>query len=408
MSTVSGQSPRVTYRALFTVGEFRVLSGGLLLFTLGFEFEILGLSVLVYSQTGTPLLAALAFSIGFLPQVVGGTLFTSLAGRLPPRQLIAASLLARAVPGLVIGLWPFFPISVMLTLVAVVATLAPVFNAATAGLLPEMLNGDRYVLGRSVLSVIGSGAQILGLGIGGGVLAALSARWLLLAAGGSLVVAAVVARIGLQEWPVSVSSGGFRGAVRATISGNAELLTDRQVRGLLLVQWLPVWFVTGAESLIVPYVVSLGESAQNAGELLAAMPMGMVIGNFVVGRIFRPPARRRLAFPLAVITGAPLLIFAFHLSLPLASGALLISGFGFGYGLGIQRAFLDSVRPALRNQAFGLNATGLMGGQGVIPPVMGWLAAVLGTGFAIMIAGASAVVSAIALYGSLTGRNGVT
>ncbi len=68
---------RMTYRSVFAVREFRVLFAALLMYVLGFEFEILGLSVLVYAQTASAFLAALAFSMGFAPQAVGGALFTS-------------------------------------------------------------------------------------------------------------------------------------------------------------------------------------------------------------------------------------------------------------------------------------------------------------------------------------------
>src|SRR5580692_6168180 len=112
---------RTTYRSVFAVGEFRVLFAAQLMYVLGFEFEILGLSVLVFAQTRSAFWTALAFSAGFAPQAVGGALFTSLADRLPPRLVIGTGLLARAVPGLVIGLRPGLPIPVMLALVAVAA-----------------------------------------------------------------------------------------------------------------------------------------------------------------------------------------------------------------------------------------------------------------------------------------------
>ena len=119
---------RTTYRAVFAAAEFRVLFAGMLMYVLGFEFEILGLSVLVFSQTRSAFLTALTFSMGFAPQAIGGALFTALADRLPPRLVIGAGLLTRAVPGLVIGLWPALPVPVMLALVAAAATQAPVFT----------------------------------------------------------------------------------------------------------------------------------------------------------------------------------------------------------------------------------------------------------------------------------------
>ena len=399
--------PRTTYRSVFAAGEFRVLFAALLMYVLGFEFEILGLSVLVYAQTRSAFWTALAFGAGFAPQALGGALFTSLADRLPPRAAIAMGLLTRAAPGLVIGLWPALPVPVMLTLVAVAATAAPVFTAATSGVLPDVLDGDRFVLGRSVFSLTGSATQILGLGIGGAILAALPARRLLLAAGLSLLAAAVIVRLGLRR-RAAPAPGADRtsrqGIVRATISGNAELLADRTVRGLLLAQWLPAWFVTGAESLIVPYTGSLGQPASAASPLLAAVPAGMLLGDVIVGRFCRPRTRQRLAFPLAATMGVPLLALAFRPPLPVAGAALFACGLGFAYALGVQQAFLDSLPARLRGQAFGLNSTGAMAGQGLFPMTAGGLAAALGAGVAMATAGAATILAALALRTPLTGR----
>ena len=410
----TARAARTTYRSVFAAGEFRVLFAALLMYVLGFEFEILGLSVLIFDQTRSPLLTALAFSMGFAPQVIGGALFTSLADRLPPRLVIGTGLLTRSAPGLVIGLWPGLPVPAMLALVAAAATVAPIFTATTSGLLPDILDGDRYVLGRSVFSLTGSGTQILGLGLGGAVLAVWPARWLLAAAGVSLALAAAIVRLGLRRRPAphardterarDPGPARPRGVVRTTLAGHRELLADRKVRGLLLAQWLPTWFVTGAEALIVPYTRSLGHPASAASPLLAAVPAGMLLGDVIVGRYCRPAARERLAFPLAAAMGVPLVALLARPPVPLAALALLACGFCFAYELGLQRAFLDSLPDGLRGQAFGLNATGGMGGQGLFPPVAGALALAFGAGAAMAIAGLATVLAALALRRPLTGR----
>ena len=410
----TARAARTTYRSVFAAGEFRVLFAALLMYVLGFEFEILGLSVLIFDQTRSPFLTALAFSMGFAPQVIGGALFTSLADRLPPRLVIGTGLLTRSAPGLVIGLWPGLPVPAMLALVAAAATVAPIFTATTSGLLPDILDGDRYVLGRSVFSLTGSGTQILGLGLGGAVLAVWPARWLLAAAGVSLALAAAIVRLGLRRRPAphardterarDPGSGRPPGVVRTTLAGHLELLADRKVRGLLLAQWLPTWFVTGAEALIVPYTRSLGHPASAASPLLAAVPAGMLLGDVIVGRYCLPAVRERLAFPLAAAMGVPLVALLARPPVPLAALALLACGFCFAYELGLQRAFLDSLPDGLRGQAFGLNATGGMGGQGLFPPVAGALALAFGAGAAMAIAGLATVLAALALRRPLTGR----
>ena len=415
-----------TFRSVLAVGEFRALFTGLLLFALGFEFEILGLSVLVYARTGSTVWTALAFSAGFLPQAAGGALFTSLADRMPPRLVITAGLLARAIPGLAIGLLPAMPVLVMLAVVAAAAVVMPVFLAGQSGLLPDVLDGDKYVLGRSVFAITASATQILGLGIGGAVLAVLPSRWLLLAAGCALTAAALVIRVGVRPRTARISRtaapGGPRGAaggraararegaararevVRATITGNAELLRIPRVRGLLLAQWFPAWFCTSAEALIVPYTEALGHPASAASPLLAAVPCGMLLGDVAVGRLCRPASRGRLAFPLALLVGVPLLAFVFRPSLLLAAAALFAAGVGCAYPLGLQQALLDSMPAGLRGQGFGLNTTGMMGGQGLLPAAFGALAAILGPSGAIAAAGAATLLAVVGLRRQLQPR----
>ena len=414
--TAAAPTPRTTYRSVFAVGQFRVLCASMFLYVLGFEFEILGLSVVIYAQTRSAFLTALAFAMGFGPQAIGGALFTSLADRLPPRAVITGGMLLRAVPGVLIGLAPGLPVAAMLVLVALAAMIAPVFSAAVSRMLPDVLDGDRYVLGRSVLSLTAAGTQIVGLGLGGAVLAVLSGRWLLLSAGCALVLSAFV-RLGLRPAAAGVPADAApsgpsaaparratRGAVRATLAGNAELLADRRVRMLLLAQWLPGMFVAGAESLIVPYTESLGHPAAAASPLLAAAPAGMLAGDVVIGRFCRSAMRRRLVFPLALLTGAPLLALILHPPWLIVAAALFGCGFGFGYQLGIQQAFLDSLPQGLRGQGFGLLSTGLMGGQGVTPPLAGAVAAVAGSAAAMAATGAASVLATCCLRHSLSAR----
>jgi len=58
----------------------------------------------------------------------------------------------------------------------------------------------------------------------------------------------------------------------------------------------------------------------------------------------------------------------------------------------------------LRGQAFGLNSTGAMAGQGLIPPAAGALASAFGAGAAMAVAGTATIAAALALRGPLTGR----
>ncbi|HEX5194459.1 MAG TPA: MFS transporter [Solirubrobacteraceae bacterium] len=398
---MSDPQRRVTYGELFAVREFRVLAGMTVLGALATTAEILGLSVLVYARTGSPLLSAIAFGIGFLPQLVGGALLTSLADRVSPRTLLVALLVVRALPGAAIGLLAM-PVAAMLALVAVAASLDPVASASTGGLLPELLGPERYVLGRSVMHVAATVAQILGLAVGGVVLAILTPQRLLLVAAAFLVAESLAICRGLGHHPPR-TTGERGGALKTTLAGNRALLSDRRIRGLLLAQWLTTWLVTGAESLLVSYVGALGRPAGQVTVLLVALPIGMIAGDVIVGRLCQPSTQQRLSMPLATLMGLPLIAFAAHVPVPAGAGLLVLTAAGFGYQLPLQRRFVAALPTELNGQSFGLLSAGMMGGQGLGPIAAGAVAALAGPGAAIAAAGGACILTAVALHQTLSG-----
>jgi hypothetical protein len=88
----------------------------------------------------------------------------------------------------------------------------------------------------------------------------------------------------------------------------------------------------------------------------------------------------------------------------LAGLALFLCGSCLAYQLGIQQAFLASLPEQRRGQGFGLNSTGAMGGQGLIPVAASALASALGAAPAMAIAGAATIVTALALRRPLRGK----
>jgi MFS family permease len=377
---------RATYHEVFAEPVFRTLFVTRSLAVGAHTLQILALSVLVFDRTGSPLLTAITFGIGFVPQVIGGTLLGALADRLRPRRLIVAGYLLEAVVAAAVALL-LLPIGVSLALVAAIATLTPVFGGASNRLIAEALTGDAYVLGRSLSSVASGGAQLVGLAVGGAAVAAAGPqRALLITAGVHLLVATWV-RLRLPSFPRPSAATGS--AMRQSWSVTGSLLRDRGVRTLLLVQWLPPMFVTGAEALVVPYVADRGYPTSVAGLVLACAPVGMVVSNLVMGRLVQPDARDRLVAPVIVALGLPLAVLAAPVPPAVIGVVLLLAGSTFCYSLGVQRAFLAAVPPEIRGQGFALLTTGLMTLQGVGPLLTGAVAQLVSTGAAMAFAGAA-------------------
>ncbi|MCX5115289.1 MFS transporter [Streptomyces sp. NBC_00378] len=390
---------RATYREVLAEPRFRLLFSTRAVAITADALRITTFSVLVFSSTGSALLSAVAFGIGFIPQLFGSLLLGSLADRLPPRALITGGYALTGATALLLALVRM-PVAASLGVVALVSLVTPVFHGASSRLVAQSLEGDAYVLGRSLNNIAGAGAQLFGLALGGTAVAALGPRRALAVSAVLYLGCALAIRIRLPRLQpgefggIPGSDGGDSGAVRASLQGACLLLRGRRVRRLMLAQWLPVAFVAGAEGLIVAYAGERHFAPGWYAVLMGCLPVGMLVGDLLVGRLLRPRARERLVVPLVVLAGLPLVGFAAEPGVGVSSCLLLVSGLGYAYALGLQRPFLDALPQDGHGQAFGLLGSGSMTLQGVGPVCLGLAAAGIGTGGAIALAGGAVALTA--------------
>lgn len=398
MTTTPAAARQATYREVFAVGQFRVLFGSYTLFLTGETVRMLALSVTVYAATGSPLMSALAYAAGFLPYALGGTLLLAFADRWPPRTvMVGYEVLRTAVTAvLAAGL---LPVPVMLALVFVTGVPSAVASAARAALLPDLLDGDRFVLGRAVFSMAAGGTQVLGFAAGGTLIAAVGAQGALWITAVTCVASAVLLRLRLADHPPR-RTGGSAG-ISETWQVNRALLRRPAVRALLLAQWLAPALMVGAEGVLVPYATQIG-APEAAGLLFAAVAAGMLAGNLIVGRLVRPAGRERLARPLALALGLPLLGFALNPAPRYAAALLVVSGFGVAYQLALARRFVEAVPETQRGQAFGLLLTGTMTLQGLAAAAGGALGEVAAPALVVTLAGAASAVAALMSWRTLS------
>ncbi|WP_442805774.1 MFS transporter [Streptomyces sp. NBC_00385] len=288
------------------------------------------------------------------------------------------------------------PIAAGLGVVALVALATPVFSGASSRLVAQSLEGDAYVLGRSLNNIAASGAQLFGLALGGAAVAVLGPHRALAVSAALYLGCALAVHIRLPRLQTGDPGGarGDGGAVRASLHGAGLLLRQHTVRRLMLAQWLPPAFVAGAEGLIVAYAGERHFEPGSYAVLMGCLPVGMLAGDLLVGRLLRPPTRERLVVPLTALTGLPLVGFAAEPGVGVSSCLLLLCGCGFAYGLGLQRPFLDAVPQDGQGQAFGLLGSGNMTLQGVGPACFGSVAAGIGAGGAMALAGGAAALAA--------------
>ncbi|MFI5953707.1 MFS transporter [Cryptosporangium sp. NPDC051539] len=390
------ETDRATYREVLAQPTFRALFLARTLGVAADTLRMVALSTLVFATTGSPLLAAVTFGIGFVPQAIGAVGFGALADRYPARPLLVGGFLVEAVTAVTIA-FARPPVAVTLVLIAAVALFTPVYLGAGNRLIAEVLKGDAYVIGRSLTSVASSGAQLLGLAAGAAAVAALNPQGALYVTAAAHLLAAAWSRLALPSAAAAPGETPGPQTRETSWAGARALLADRRIRILMLAQWLPAAVGTGGEALLIPYAEVQHFPTGSGGLLLACSPVGMLVGDVVVARLLAPATRERLVLPLVVLLGAPLTVFAIEPPLPLAAALLLLTGTGYAAAIGLQRRFLDAIPEDRRGQAFGLLSAGLMTFQGLGPAVFGLLTETTTVALAISIAGATIVVLALLL-----------
>jgi MFS family permease len=350
------------YRDAFASAEFRVLFGTFVGSMLGRVMTGLALTVLVYRQTGSPLLSGLTFALEFLPYLFGGTLASGLVDRVPPRRLMAGCDLISAV-GVAVMAIPCVPLPVLLALLFGVGLVMPMSAGTRSGLLPEIMAPGAVVPARSLFRLVSQGGQVAGYAMGGVLLAVTTPRQLVLAGAALLLACAVALRTGLASRPPR--TGHTLSVAADSLRGLADLMRRPPIRRLMLMTWLVPMLSVVPESLAAPAVVHLGEPSSAAGWWLAAGAGGSIAGEIIGVWVIPNRHRTRLVRPLAAVLFLPTLLFVTAPPFPLALALLAMSGVFSTYALGLDQLLLEVTPAALLTRAFTVNSTGLMTLQGL-------------------------------------------
>lgn len=343
------------------------------------------LTVLVYERTGSPFLAALTFTVSFLPFLIGGTLLSGIVDRLPARPVLVTCDLARAAVFTVMTL-PGMPVAALLAMSFVAGLAAPVFGGTRSAIMPAILgDGQRYVLGQATMRMVSQGAQVIGFGIGGILVAALGARVALGVDAATFAASAISIRLGVRPHrPASSTTGSL---LRDSLRGVRAVLADAATRRILLLRWLLPTCALAPEALAAAYLHAVRAPSSAIGVYLATIPLAMVAVDLTAGRFLGAAAQRRLVLPGALACEIPLLAFVFRPGFPLVLVFLVVVGLGYCHALGLDKLLLDTAPAALRARALAVDQAGLMVLQGIGFAVWGAVAEVLPLHVTIALAG---------------------
>jgi len=329
---------------------------------LGSVVAAVALTVLVYQQTRSPALAASVMALSFLPYLIGGALLGAAADRLPARRvLVCCDLASAALVGCMVI--PGVPLPGLLALLFAIGLIAPVYQGVRSAVLPEVLPpGPHYVLGRALMRMVAQSAQVVGYGVGGLLLAALSPRGALVADAMSFAASGLVLRFGTAARPGSATRRGSM--ARDSLAGLRKVFAHRPTRRILLFSWLVPACVVAPEALAAPYATHIGQPARAAGFLLMGLPIGTVAADIIAARMLTSRVQRRIIVPAALLSFAPLAAFAGRPGLVLAVGLLAVAGLGHAWAAGMDGLLIDTAPSGLRNRALALAGAGIMFTQG--------------------------------------------
>ncbi|MEU6641972.1 MFS transporter [Saccharomonospora sp. NPDC046836] len=338
--------------------EFRALWAAEAQSVAGDHLTTVALAILVYSRTGSALWTAVVYALTFLPALVGGLGLAQLADRFPRRTVLVSCALLQAllVGGMAI---PGAPLALLCLLIVLVRLVGAPVNAAQNALTREVFIDDEvYLRSQDLRGITTNIAMLAGLAGGGVLVTAFGPSWALALDAFTFVIAAAVVRLSVRWRPAAGNPDeAWFGAARWVFG-------QRRLRILIAFSWL-VGLAVVPEGLAAPLAHQIGAAEHAVGWLLAADPVGFIVGVFVLSRFVSAENRRRYMGLLAIAASGVLIAFVLEPNLPFALLLLALAGAAGAYIVTVGATFITWVPNELRGGAGGLYRTGLRVAQGV-------------------------------------------
>lgn len=350
-----------TVRALVGNREFRGLWIGSTVSTVGDQLAAVALSLLVFERTQSAAWTALTWSLTLFPPLISGPLLGWLADRYPRRTVMVwCAWLQAALVGLMAV--PGVPLWLMIVLLVVVLMISSPFLAAQEASLPHVLPDKRYDDGVALFGTSVDVAQMAGLAAAGFLVTGTSANVALAIDAATFVWVAVLVQLSVKHRPAA-DPGGTSRDPEGPKGAFTLLVTEPRLRSLMGMRLL-AGLAMVPEGLAVPLAASL-DAVWAVGLILAIEPAANVLGVAVLFRVVRDPAKReRLIGPLAILSLAPLVMFALNPNLTWTIALLVIAGMAGAYHTPARSAWMRILPDAYRGRAYGIGRAALRSSQG--------------------------------------------
>jgi len=365
-----------TFREVFAIAEFRAIYAASTLSWFGDYLARAAITAMVYQITHSVIASAAAFAISYAPWLLGGSVLVSLAERYPYRTVMVICDVMRMVIMALVAI-PGIPLPGILALLFACALLAPPFDAARSATLPAVLTGDRYVVGLAVHGTTAQPAQVTGYFLGA-ALAAHEPRTALLINAATFAISALLVRFGVRRRRPALDAAKRSDLLHETVDGFRMVFATPTLRALAMIVFCGSLFAIVPEGLGAVWATRVADVSDRGwaqGMIMAAVPLGYLLGALSVSRLVAPPTRRQLIRPLAIAT--PLALVPALLDPPMVVVALLSCACGFAIGGLVPVAnglFVQALPTEYRARAFGVVQGGLHLLQGAAVLITGGLA----------------------------------
>jgi predicted MFS family arabinose efflux permease len=285
---------------------------------------------------------------------------------------------------------PGTPLWLLCVLVAAATLLNGPFKASQQAMLPDVLEGEKYSVGMAIRNITIQTAQLAGFAGGGALVAALSPPVGLGVDAATFLVSAVLLRTGVRRRPAALSASANTAAkpsfLASTVVGAKVVWRDPGLRVLIALCWLAGFYVV-PEALAAPYANSLAAGAIAVGLIMAADPVGSVIGGIVFSWV-PEHLQIRVIGVLGILAGVPLVFCVLKPGLIVSMVLFGLSGlFATAYNIQGTASFVRRLPDAQRAQGSGLLSSGLTTVQGLGALVAGIIADRIGPAHTVALAG---------------------
>jgi hypothetical protein len=259
---------------------------------------------------------------------------------------------------------PRMPLVALVGLLFLTTMFTLPFESARASITPDILSGERYVLGTAVIQSTFLASQVAGAAGGGIAVAFLGVKPALVIDVLTFVLSGVLIRFGTKNRPPAAKPETRQGSERSNIAAGFRLVFgDRGLSTLIGFGWAVI-FYTVPEGIAAPYARELGGGPIATGLVLTSVVLATTIVTPLFSRLMSPRRRIDWMGPLAILCNATLVLIAFHPNL-IVSLVILSASSAFGtYQIAANTAFVVRLPNERRAQAFGIANMGVLVGQG--------------------------------------------